>query len=85
MFKVDYNKLKTHDLTAIIMGNYGRSEPKLFTFIHKIYENKQGYITGLEYMSENGHLIFWCNANQIDDAIGYKENKYKIENLKYYQ
>ena len=35
-------------------------------------------------MSENGQLIFWCNANQID-AIGCKENKYKIENLKYYQ
>ena len=84
MFKVDYNKLKTHDLTAIIREIYGRSEPKLFTFIHKIYENEQGCITGLEYMSENGQLIFWCNANQID-AIGCKENKYKIENLKYYQ
>lgn len=54
MFKVDYNKLKTHDLTAIIRGNYGRSEPKLFTFIRKVYESEQGYITGLEYMSENG-------------------------------
>ena len=31
MFKVDYDKLKTHDLTAVIRGNYGTSEPKLFT------------------------------------------------------
>ena len=80
MFKVDYNKLKTHDLTAVIRGNYGTGEPKLFTFIHKIYENEQGYITGLEYISENSHLIFWANADQIDE-IGYRENKYKIENL----
>lgn len=51
MFKVDYNKLKTHDLTAVIRENYERSKPKLFTFIHRIYE----------------------------DEIGYRENRYKIE------
>ena len=74
MFKVDYNKLKTHDLTAVIRENYERSKPKLFTFIHRIYEDEQGYITRLEYMSDNGQMIFWCNANQIDE-IGYRENR----------
>ena len=71
MFKVDYDKLKTHNLTAVIRENYGTSEPKLFTFIHRIYEDDQGYITGLEYVQNGSWLICWCNADQIDE-IGYK-------------